>query len=67
MRETNLQFNRWHTASLVVHGSTPWRISPPGTDVFAVLDNTWYGWVSAGKGKHFSTSSAIVLCVIVEK
>jgi hypothetical protein len=52
---------------LIVHGSTPRRISPSRADILTILYNARHSGIPTGKRKHLGASGAIVLRVILQE
>jgi hypothetical protein len=52
---------------LIVHGSTPRRISPSRSDILTILYNARHSGIATGKRKHLGAPGAIVLRVILKE
>ena len=52
---------------LIVNRSTSGWVSPTGTQIFSVFDDTRYGWIAIRIREHFGASGFIVLRVVVDK
>ena len=52
---------------LIVDRSTPWGLTPAGTDVLTVFDDARHRRVAAGMREHFRAPGAIVLGVVLDE